>query len=146
MGGLLSFRCESLYIHGHCHSVVNNSRTRAAKARAQEEYSEATHKVKRSIRADKRAYIDNLAAEPEQAAAIWNSSMTFPEYWRGKNSHTERPLKDKEGKSIVDRAGQLKRWAEHFEELLNRPTPPDIPDIQPAETDLPISCDRPNRE
>ncbi len=70
------FRCESLCIHGHCHSVVNNSRTKVAKARAQEEYSEATHEVKRSIRADKRAYIDN------QAAAIGNSSTTLQEDWR----------------------------------------------------------------
>ncbi len=46
----------------------------------------------------------------------------------------------------MDRAGQLNRWAKHFEELLNSPSPPDITDIQHAEADLPISCDRSSRE
>ena len=41
---------------------------------------------------------------------------------------------------------QLNRWAEHFEELLNRPTPQNQPDIQPAETDLPIDCNKPTKE
>ena len=41
---------------------------------------------------------------------------------------------------------QLNRWAEHFEELLNRPAPQNQPDIQPAETDLPIDCNKPTRE
>ena len=41
---------------------------------------------------------------------------------------------------------QLNRWAEHFEELLNRPAPQNQPDIQPAETYLPIDCNKPTRE
>ena len=41
---------------------------------------------------------------------------------------------------------QLNRWAEHLEELLNRPAPQNQPDIQPAETDLPIDCNKPTRE
>ena len=41
---------------------------------------------------------------------------------------------------------QLNRWADHFEELLNRPAPQNQPDIQPAETDLPIDCNKPTRE
>ena len=41
---------------------------------------------------------------------------------------------------------QLNRWAEHFEELLNRPAPQNQPDIQPAETDLPIDYNNPIRE
>ena len=41
---------------------------------------------------------------------------------------------------------QLNRWAEHFEELLNRPAPQNQPHIQPAETDLPIDCNKPTRE
>ena len=41
---------------------------------------------------------------------------------------------------------QLNRWAEHFKELLNRPAPHNQPDIRPAETDLPIDCNKPTRE
>ena len=40
---------------------------------------------------------------------------------------------------------QLKRWAEHFRELLNRPNPDSPPDIPPTETELPISCDKPSK-
>ena len=35
---------------------------------------------------------------------------------------------------------------ELFEELLNRPTPLAPPDIQPANVDLPIDCNKPTRE
>lgn len=81
-------------------AVVNNSRTRAAKARAQEEYSEANREVKRSIRADKRAYIDSLAADAEKAAGSSNMKQLYDITRRllGKYGHTDRPVKDKEGK------------------------------------------------
>ena len=47
---------------------VNNSRTRAAKVKAQEEYTEANRSVKRSIREDKRNYLETLATEAEDTA------------------------------------------------------------------------------
>ena len=40
---------------------------------------------------------------------------------------------------------QLKRWMEHFEELLNRPPPQNHPDIAPAEEVLQITCERPSK-
>ncbi|KAK2164497.1 hypothetical protein NP493_1413g00067 [Ridgeia piscesae] len=40
---------------------------------------------------------------------------------------------------------QLKRWREHFEELLNRPPPQNPPDITPAEEVLQINCERPSK-
>nr|KAG5699266.1 hypothetical protein BaRGS_000468 [Batillaria attramentaria] len=42
-------------------TALNTSRTRRAKAKAQEEYTAADREVKRSTRKDKRDYIDNLA-------------------------------------------------------------------------------------
>ena len=33
-----------------------------------------------------------------------------------------------------------------FEELLNRPAPQDLPDIPPADDDLPIDCDPPTKK
>ena len=41
---------------------------------------------------------------------------------------------------------QLSRWAEHFEELLNRPAPANTSDIPTAEEDLPIDCGKSTRE
>ncbi|KAI0236206.1 Breakpoint cluster region protein [Lamellibrachia satsuma] len=42
-------------------TAVNNSRTRTAKAKVQEEYAEVNREVKKSIKVDKRNYIDSLA-------------------------------------------------------------------------------------
>ena len=49
-------------------TVLNNSRTRAAKTRTQEEYTAVDREVKRSIKKDKRDYIDDLARQAETAA------------------------------------------------------------------------------
>ena len=35
---------------------------------------------------------------------------------------------------------------EHFEELLNRPAPQDLPDVQPASDDLTLDCDPPTKK
>ena len=61
----------------------------------------------------------------------------------GKFQQTDKPVMDKNGNPLTTTNEQLKRWAEHFRELLNRPTPDSPPDIPPAETELPISCDKP---
>uniref|UniRef100_A0A452GGJ1 Endonuclease/exonuclease/phosphatase domain-containing protein n=1 Tax=Gopherus agassizii TaxID=38772 RepID=A0A452GGJ1_9SAUR len=129
-------------------AAVNNSRTRAAKAKAQKEYAEAHRAVKRNIRKDKREYVDELAAEAEQAAYSGNMKQLYDTTKRlsGKFSKPERPVKDKQGKSITGIEQQMNRWAEHFEELLNRPAPPNPPDINPANEDLPINCDKPTRD
>ncbi|XP_058630445.1 craniofacial development protein 2-like [Onychostoma macrolepis] len=128
--------------------AINNSRTRAAKAKAQVEYAEAHRAVKKSIRKDKKDYIDGIAAEAEQAALKGNMKQLYDTTKKlsGKYSKPERPIKDKEGKTITGLAQQTNRWSKHFEELLNRPAPPNPPDINPADEDLPISCDKPTRE
>ena len=48
--------------------AVNESRTRASKAAAQADYTEAHKEVKRSVKKDKRDYIDSLAQEADEAA------------------------------------------------------------------------------
>ena len=58
---------------------------------------------------------------------------------------TDKPIKDKQGKILTSTEEQLKRWVEHFSELLNRPGPEDPPDIPPAETELSINCAKPSR-
>ena len=52
--------------------MLNNSRTRADKAKAQEEYTAVDREVKRSIKKDKRDYIDDLARQAETAAGQEN--------------------------------------------------------------------------
>ncbi|VDO51048.1 unnamed protein product [Schistosoma margrebowiei] len=47
-------------------AAINNSRTRAEKVQAQSEYTEANKQVKRSIRADKKKYVEELAKTTEE--------------------------------------------------------------------------------
>ena len=127
---------------------VNNSRTRAAKVKAQEEYTEANRSVKRSIRADKRNYLETLATEAEEAAYQNRTKDLYSITKRlaGKFAKPERPVRDKNGGVIPDDEGQKKRWIEHFQELLNRPAPVNPPEILPATSDLPIKCCTPTKE
>ncbi|VDP05995.1 unnamed protein product [Schistosoma mattheei] len=55
-----------------------------------------------------------------------------------KYNKQERPVKDKEGRPIIETQEQWNRWVEYFEELLNRPASMNPPDIEAAHTDLPI--------
>ena len=129
--------------------AVNKSRTRTTKQIAQKEYAEANKNVKKSFRKDARNFVDMLANEAEEAAHYGNMRQLYStiKMLSGKvKTCTERPIKDKNGKTIPDVEGQKNRWREHFEELLNRPEPRNPPDIQPAENDLPINCEAPTKE
>ena len=128
-------------------TALNSSRTRADKARAQAEYTAVDKEVKRSVKKDKRDYIDGLAREAEAAAGKGNLKDLYlmTKKLAGKFQQTEKPVKDKNGNPLLTTEDQMKRWAEHFRELLNRPAPDNLPDILPAAADLPISCDQPSK-
>ncbi|VDP24853.1 unnamed protein product [Schistosoma margrebowiei] len=129
-------------------AAINNSRTRAEKVRAQAEYIEANKQAKRSIRADKKKYVEELATTAEKAAREGNMKQLYDTTKKlaGKYSKPERPVKDKEGKPITEIQQQRNRWVEYFEELLNRPAPMNPPDIEAAHTDLPIDVNPPTKE
>ncbi|CAH8514717.1 unnamed protein product [Schistosoma haematobium] len=128
--------------------AVNNSRTRAEKVQAQAEYIEANKQVERSIRANKKKYVEELATTAEKAAREGNMKQLYDTTKKlsGKYSKPERPVKDKEGKPITEIQQQRNRWVEYFEELLNRPAPMNPPDIEAAHIDLPIDVNPPTTE
>ena len=128
--------------------AVNSSRTRAAKVIAQKEHTAANREVKKSVKTDKRNFVEGLAQEAEKAAASRNMKQLYDTTRKlaGKFKKSERPIRDKNGSVLMGADKQLNRWAEHFEELLNRPAPHNQPDIQLAETDLPIDYNKPTRE
>nr|KAG5688457.1 hypothetical protein BaRGS_003054 [Batillaria attramentaria] len=138
---------QKLEVRKEKKTALNTSRTRRAKAKAQEEYTAADREVKRSTRKDKRDYIDNLASQAEEAAGQGNLKDLYQvtKKLAGKFQQTDKPVKDKNGHPLTTTEEQLKRWAEHFRELLNRPIPETPPDIPPAETELPINCDKPSK-
>ncbi|VDP07016.1 unnamed protein product [Schistosoma mattheei] len=129
-------------------TAINNIRTRAEKVQAQAEYIEANKHVKKSIRADKKKYVEELTTMVEKAAREGNMKQLYDTTKKlaGKCSKPERPVKDKEGRSITEIQQQRNRWVEYFEELLNRPASMNPPDIEAAHTDLPISVNPPTME
>ncbi|VDP71170.1 unnamed protein product [Schistosoma curassoni] len=98
-------------------AAINTSRARTEKVKAQAEYTEVNKQVKRSIRTDKRKYVEDLATTAEKAA-------------RERKIETIRQ----------------NRWVEHFKELLNRPAPLNPLNIEAAPTDLPIDVGPPTIE
>ena len=127
--------------------LLNNSRTRAAKAKAQEEYAAADREVKRSIKKDKRDYIDDLARQAETGAGQGNLRDLYlvTKKLTGKFQQTDKPVMDKNGNPLTTTKEQLERWAERFRELLNRPNPYSPPDILSEEAEMPISCVKPSK-
>ena len=128
--------------------LVNRSRTRAAKTRAKQQDSQAHKKVRRSVRLDKRRYTEDLAKKAQEAAMQENMRELYETTKKlaGKYKQSSRPVRDKGGKILTKKEDQLKRWAEHFEELLNRPAPSAIADIPPAENQLLVNCNTPTEE
>ncbi|VDP44398.1 unnamed protein product [Schistosoma margrebowiei] len=60
-----------------------------------------------------------------------------------KYSKPERPVKDKQCKTITEIQEQRNRWVEYYEELFNKPAPLNPPKIEAAPTDLPIDVTPP---
>ena len=83
--------------------IVNNSRTRAAKLKAQEEYK-ANVNVLRSIRSDARKYLKTLAAEAEKSAYQNRTKDLFSIIKRlaAKFVKPDRPVWDKHGGVMTD--------------------------------------------
>ena len=126
---------------------LNSSRTRSSKAKSQEEYTAVDREVKKSIKEDKKNYVESLAGQAEEAAGRGNLKDLFniTRKLANKFQKAEKPVKDKNGKPLNTTEEQLNRWAEHFRELLNRPAPESPPDIPPAEEDLDINCNKPTK-
>ncbi|XP_038120408.1 uncharacterized protein LOC119770128 [Culex quinquefasciatus] len=101
-------------------AAIVSARTRATKARTRQTYAELEKAVKRSCRGDKRAWTDSLADEGEKAANNGDMRLLYDISRRlcGARTNTRIPVKDRSGQLITDPADQLKRWFEHFEQLL----------------------------
>ena len=125
-----------------------NSRTRARKTEATEEYKKVNKETKDALKKDKREFVESLADRAEEAAGQGNWKVVYDttRILSGKSGRGEIPVKDTTGQSIPGVEAQKTRWMEHFNNLLNRPPPEDPPDIQPAEYDLDINCDPPSIE
>ncbi|CAH1248758.1 Hypp8389 [Branchiostoma lanceolatum] len=115
--------------------------------RAKDIYRNKNKEVKRSARRDKRAYVEELASEAERSATrgelikVYRITKTLC----NQNSACSVPIKDRQGKLLTNEKEQAERWAQHFEEVLNRPEPDEPADPAPSE-DIPINTDPPTLE
>ncbi|RUS86850.1 hypothetical protein EGW08_005387 [Elysia chlorotica] len=101
-----------------------------------EYYREADKTVKRKTRADKRAFIDDLASQAEEAAGRGEQGKVYKitKIVAGKYSRTSNtPITDKQGRLLTTESEQEARWTEHFREVLNRPPSTAEADIHFAE-------------
>jgi len=92
--------------------------------------------------------VNGLVKQAEAAAAQKNLKDLYniTKKRSGKFQQTERPVKNTQGHPLTTSDDQRKRRAEHFSELLNRPAPEELADIPPAESILPVNCNKPCKE
>ncbi|VDO83159.1 unnamed protein product [Schistosoma margrebowiei] len=99
-------------------AATNISRTRAEKTKAQASYEEANKQVKRSIRADKRKYVEDLAMTAEKAA-IEGDIRKLCDTTKKLAENCRKPgqlVKRKKGKVITNTEEQRKRWVKHLKD------------------------------
>ena len=127
-------------------NILNNSKTRSAKQSASKEYTIANKDARNSARRDKRAFVEKLTAEAEEAARANNIKALYDniKLLTGKYQKGSRPVKSKEGKTLNTHEEQMKRWVEHFKDVLNQDPPVRKADIPPSEELLAVDCKRPS--
>ena len=88
--------------------------------------------------------MENLASLLEEAAACNEQGTVYKitKVITGKYHTTNMPVKEKNGALLTSEGEQERRWTEHFREVLNRPPPSEVPNIQEAATGLDISTDK----
>lgn len=126
---------------------VMDSKSQRLKERHQVMYRAANKEVKGRARADKRRYMENLASQAEEAAARNEQGTVYKitKIISGKCHTTNMLVKDKNGTLLTSEREQEMRWMEHFKEVLNRPPPTVVPNIQEATIDLDVNTDVPTR-
>ena len=105
-----------------------------------EMYREKNRAVKRSAKKDKRNYLEDKATEAQEAAAVGDSRTLYKITRQLTGSWKTQPavVRDKEGKALSKEEDQRNRWAEHFENVLNRPDPERPAEVQGRERELEI--------
>jgi len=98
----------------------NRSKSRQQKISTQTQYSEINKRVKRSIRKDKRNWINKQAklaeeAEKKDIRELYNIMRKLSQ----RKFRMNRPVKTKSGMLLTTQE-QLKRWEEHFSEIFNK--------------------------
>ncbi|XP_056005295.1 uncharacterized protein LOC130050170 [Ostrea edulis] len=111
-------------------------------------YRSLDKEVKKSTKRDKQAYIENLADEAEMAAASQDLGKLYriTKMLTGRFTNCETAVKNELGQIIAGDEEKLKRWKDHFENVLNKGSPAVAAIIQPATEFLDINIESPIQE
>ena len=78
-------------------------------------------------RADKKAYIDDLASQAEVSGHSEGRTRTGVQDHQARQRQVPQsrntPIVDRQGRLLTTEAEKEARWVEHFSEVLNRPPP-----------------------
>ena len=128
---------------------IHDSKSARLREKYRAAYTETNRRVKRKIRTDKRAYMEDLAKEAEEAAQKGEQRNVYKvtKLICGKyNGNRNVPIRDKQGQLLTSEKDQEARWVEHFNEVLNRPPPEEEPVIPEAEEELSVDTGPPKKE
>ena len=128
---------------------INDSKSARLREKYRAAYTETNRRVKRKIRTDKRAYMQDLAKEAEEAAQKGEQRNVYKvtKLICGKyNGNRNVPIGDKKGQLLSSEKDREARWVEHFNEVLNRPPPEEEPVIPEAEEDSSVDTGPPKKE
>ena len=98
--------------------------------------------MRKSIKTDKRDFVEGLAEEAEWASRIMKQLYDRTKKLAGTFKKSEHPIRDKNGTVVTGVDKQLSS----FGDLFNRTIPQNRPDIQPAEEDILIDSNKATRE
>ena len=117
---------------------INDTKSQRIKNRPQARYSTLDKEVKRKTKADKRAFIENLADEAETAAQMQNMATLYKitKALAGGFRNCDIPMKDADGVLITSVEEQTQLWKTHFETILNKEAPREVDYIPERDEDL----------
>ena len=98
----------------------NKEEDQRIKNQLQARYSTLDKEVKRKTKADKRAFIENLADEAETAEQMQNMATLYQitKALAGGFRNCDIPMKDADGVVITSVEEQTQLWKTHFETIL----------------------------
>ena len=110
---------------------MNQAKTQQQKQITSAKYNAMAKEVSKQLRADKRAYINDIADRAEEAASKGDIKTLYAttRLLSGRRSNPNKPVRDKEGKLLTSLDEQLTRWKENFQKVLNRQPPQNAPQL-----------------
>ena len=111
-------------------------------------YNRLSKAIKKSAQRDKRSYTEDLATRAENAARQNRMKEVYDitRKLTGKFNKSSSHIRDKQGNLLKTDEDTLNRWSEHFNDVLNVPSPDIEADIPPAEDTLDILTEPPSLE